>query len=196
MSTFLPNIVKGLGNTGLQTQYLTIPIYISGAIGVIAAGYLADRFQVRAPILLSFSLTVIAGYATLLGTHNPAVNYFGCFLIVFTSYVYTGLNLTWLNGNTAPHYKRATAISMNQTIGNMGGVIAGQIHLARESPHYKTGHAVSLAGIGVGWTLTWVLWWVLWWVLRRENKMKAEMLGDGLVDESRGDASMNFKYQL
>ncbi|EON98884.1 putative high-affinity nicotinic acid transporter protein [Phaeoacremonium minimum UCRPA7] len=43
--TFLPNIVKGLGNTGLQTQYLTIPIYISGAIGVIAAGYLADRFQ-------------------------------------------------------------------------------------------------------------------------------------------------------
>lgn len=94
MSTFLPNIVNGMGYSGLQTQYLTIPICISGAIGVLIAGYLAHRYQSRAPILLAFSLTVIAGYATLLGTHNPAVNYFGCFLIVFTSHVYPGLNLS------------------------------------------------------------------------------------------------------
>ncbi|KAH8879473.1 MFS general substrate transporter [Thozetella sp. PMI_491] len=141
MSTFLPNIVNGLGHTGLETQYLTIPIYITGVFGALAAGYLADRYQARAPILLTFSLTVVAGYAVLLGTHNPAANYFACFLIVVTSYVYPGLNLTWLSGNTAPHYKRATAIAMNQTIGNLGGVIAGQIYLAREAPYYRTGHA-------------------------------------------------------
>ncbi|KAH8693840.1 major facilitator superfamily domain-containing protein [Talaromyces proteolyticus] len=192
MSTFLPIIVNGLGYSSLQSQYLTIPVYITGALGVFAAGYIADYYQARAPILLSFSLPVIAGYATLLGTDNPAVNYFGCYLVVFGSYVYPGLNLTWLNGNTAPHYKRAAAVAMNQTIGNIGGIIAGQIYLARESPRYKTGHAVSLSGLSLAWVVT----WILWAHLRRENGKKEQQIRDDVKDAGRGDTKLDFKYQL
>lgn len=192
MSTFLPVIVDGLGYSSLQSQYLTIPVYITGAIGVSVAGYLADHYQARAPILLAFSLPVIAGYATLLGTGNTAVNYFGCYLVVFGTFVYPGLNLTWLNGNTAPHYKRAAAVSMNQTIGNLGGIIAGQIYLARESPRYKTGHAVSLAGLSLAWALT----WVLWAYLRRQNSRKDQKLKDNVEDVGNGDTRLDFKYQL
>jgi predicted MFS family arabinose efflux permease len=192
MSSFLPIIVSGLGYNTLQSQYLTIPVYIGGAFGVCLAGYIADKYQARAPILLIFSLPVIAGYAILLGTYSPGVNYFGCFLVVFGTYVYPGLNLTWLNGNTAPHYKRATAIAMNQTVGNLGGIIAGQIYLARESPRYKTGHAVSLSGLSFAWTLT----WVLWAYLRRQNHKKEQNMSENITDIGRGDTKLGFQYQL
>lgn len=192
MSTFLPIIVSGLGYNTLQSQYLTIPVYIGGAFGASVAGYIADKYQTRAPILLTFSLPVLAGYAILLGSHSPGVNYFGCFLVVFGTYVYPGLNLTWLNGNTAPHYKRAAAVAMNQTVGNLGGIIAGQIYLTRESPHYKTGHAVSLSGLSLAWALT----WVLWAYLRKQNRKKEEKLGENVADTGRGDTKLDFKYQL
>ena len=192
MTTFLPAIINGLGFTGLQAQYLTIPLYITGAIGVFTAGWLADRYQRRAPILLSFSLSVIIGYAILLGTHNAGVNYYGCFMVVFASYVFPGLNLTWLNGNTAPHYKRATAIAMNQTIANIGGIIAGQIYITAESPLYTTGHAVSLTGVGLAWCGT----WVMWWVLKKRNEVKERRLAEAEVDSGRGDDSLEFKYQI
>lgn len=81
---------------------------------------------------------------------------------------------------------------MNQTIGNLGGVIAGQIYLSREKPYYKTGHAVSLAGWGLSWSLT----MLMWWILKRKNDQKSKKLSEGEDDNGRGDDSLHFKYLL
>jgi hypothetical protein len=64
-------------------------------------------------------------------------------------YVFLGLSIVWINVNTGPYYKRATAIAMNQIIGNIGGVFAGQIYLAIGEPHYMTGQAVSFTACGL-----------------------------------------------
>ena len=191
VTTFLPVIVRGMGFTSLQAQYLTIPIYVAAAIGIFFMAFLSDRLQRRAPIMLIFSLFTVAGYSILLGNHTPAVNYFACYLVLFGGYVF-GLNVTWINGNTSPHYKRATAIAMNQTLGNLGGVVAGQIYLSSEKPYYTTGHSVALAGCCLSWFVT----IVMWIMFKRRNERKERMVAEGVEDKWSGDDSIHFKYLL
>jgi MFS family permease len=167
-------------------------VYILGALVFYIVAILADRTQRRAPFMIFCGLFTMAGYAVLLGSTTPGVLYFACFLVMGGAYVMPGLNITWLNANTTPHYKRATAVGLNQTIGNMGGIIAGQIYLARESPHYVTGQAVSLVGIGLSWCGT----LVMWWILSRKNSEKERKLQAGVADTGRGDESLYFRYNL
>jgi hypothetical protein len=49
--------------------------------------------------------------------------YFSTFLIAPGVYIIVGLNVSWLLNSHAPYYKRATAIRMNQSIGNSAGVV-------------------------------------------------------------------------
>jgi hypothetical protein len=49
-STFLPAILKAANYNTLQSNYLTIPVYIFGAIAFIAAAVASDRLRLRAPV--------------------------------------------------------------------------------------------------------------------------------------------------
>lgn len=142
--------------------------------------------------MLAFGLVTLTGYAVLLGSRTPTVLYFACYLVLFGNFVFPGLNLIWINGNTAPHYKRATAIALNQTIGNIGGIIAGQIYLTREKPWFVTGHAVSLTGCALAWCGV----WLLRWLFARENARRDKLVQEGATDTGTGDRSIYFRYQL
>ncbi|XXH01588.1 orotate phosphoribosyltransferase [Hypoxylon texense] len=192
ISTFLPSIIQGMGYTSLQAQYLTIPCYVLGAAVYFGVATVSDKIKRRGPFILLAGLFIMAGYSVLLGSTTPGVRYFACFLVLFGAPIIPGLNLTWLNTNMSPHYKRATAIGINQTIGNSGGVIAGQIYLNRESPGYKTGHSVSLTACG----LTWVCTWIMMWILSKRNAEKDRKAQEGALDDGRGDHAVSFRYQL
>ncbi len=49
-STFLPAILKSAGYSKLQSNYLTVPVYIFGAIAFIAAAIASDRLRLRSPV--------------------------------------------------------------------------------------------------------------------------------------------------
>jgi hypothetical protein len=70
-------------------------------------------------------LVSVIGYSILLGVDvkQPGVLYFGTFLVVTGIFVGVGINVTWNAGSHAPYYKRSTAIGIQQSIGNMGGII-------------------------------------------------------------------------
>jgi MFS family permease len=193
LSIFLPTILTGLGYGSLQTQYLTIPVYLFATAMVFFFAWLADRTQRRAPIMLFFSLFTIAGYAILLAWEVPAgAKYFACFLIVGFGNVLLLLNIAWLNGNIGPRYKRATALAFNQTISNIGSIIGGQIILDRESPRYRTGQvvAISCCGLGCIGVMT------LWWLLKSRNAHREKLVHEGKRDVGVGDESVHFRYQL
>ncbi|KAI1376395.1 nicotinic acid plasma membrane transporter [Hypoxylon crocopeplum] len=192
ISTFLPSIIRGIGYTSLQAQYLTIPCYVLGAAVYFGVATVSDKIKRRGPFILCAGIVIMTGYAVLLGNPAPGVRYFACFLVLFGAPIIPGLNLSWLNTNMSPHYKRATAIGINQTIGNSGGLIAGQIYLSRESPGYKTGHAVSLTACG----LTWCCTWVMMWILSRRNAEKDKKALAGGPDDGKGDHAVSFRYQL
>ena len=51
-------------------------------------------------------------------------------LICTALYNGPGINETWIVNNTAPHYRRATFLGVSQSVGNVAGVVAGQVSSA------------------------------------------------------------------
>lgn len=135
-STFLPSIISGMGYSSLQANYLTIPVYIFGGLCFLCVAFVSDRMSIRGPFVFLANLPGIVGYILLLTVDSNGVKYFATFLCAVSVYNGPGLNLTWLNVNVAPHYRRATSIGFQQSMGNSAGIVAGQIY--RKSP-FKLG---------------------------------------------------------
>ncbi|KAM3531302.1 hypothetical protein NHJ13051_000870 [Beauveria bassiana] len=190
-STFLPSIIVSMGYSVIQAQYLSIPVYIFGGLAFLAAAFISDRYCIRGPLLWLTNVPGIVGYVLIICSSSNGVKFLGTFLCAVSVYNGPGLNLTWLNVNVAPHYRRATAIGMQLSIGNSAGVVAGQIY--RTAP-YRLGNAFSVAALG----LSQVLIVVKWLYLRRQNREKERYL-TGEEDGRRvrtGDRAPDFKYHL
>lgn len=81
-STFLPTIIKGLGQwSTAEVQLLTIPCYALGAISYLLTAYWSDRLQKRGVFAASFGLISMIGYAILLGDVSNGAKYFACFMV-------------------------------------------------------------------------------------------------------------------
>lgn len=192
-STFLPSIIQSMGYTSLQAQYLTIPVYIVGGGSYLALSFLSDHLTLRSPFLLLANLVGVVGYALILApaTSHP-VKFFATFLCSVAVYAGPGMNLTWLNVNVAPHYRRAAAIGFQQTLGNCAGIVAGQIY--RASP-YTLGNAFSVGAVGVSQVV--IVGKALY--IRRQTRAKLRIARGEVPDTRRvttGDRELDFDYHL
>jgi cyanate permease len=79
-SLFLPTIIKQMGYTSNQAQLMSVPPYVVACFFTIAASWFADRVKQRGVFLLGFQLVAIAGFAMLVATSNPGVQYAGTVL--------------------------------------------------------------------------------------------------------------------
>lgn len=121
---------------------------------------------------------------------NDAVKYFATYLCGIATYTGVGLNIAWLNVNVAPQYRRAMELGLQQTIGNIAGIVSGQIY--RKSP-YVLGNAFSMGSLVVAQVV--IGMHALY--LRKENSAK-EKIAAGEIEDTRrmqtGDAEVDFKY--
>ncbi len=181
-----------MGYNSLEAQYLTIPVYILGGICFLGVAFLSDRLCIRGPFLLLANVFGIIGYILILCPTSNGVKFFGTFLCAIAVYNGPGLNLAWLNVNVAPHYRRAAAIGLQQTMGNTAGIVAGQIY--RSAP-YVLGNAFSVGTLGVAQLLI----VAKWLYIRRCNSQKAKM-EKGEIEDKRtvttGDRELDFKYHM
>lgn len=49
-STFLPSILKAMNYDTLQANYLTIPVYMWGAISFLFLAWVSDKISMRGPV--------------------------------------------------------------------------------------------------------------------------------------------------
>ena len=191
--TFLPTLIKGMGYTSLQANYLTIPVYILGCISLAGFSWTSDRLRKRAAIACIAPIPVVIGYAIVVGSANNAVGYFAMFLCAAGIYPYNTLLLTWVSNNLTPDYKRSVGLPLFVSIANISGLISSQIYPATDGPRYVTGNAVSLgmdaaAGLGVG---------LMWLMLKRREREKARVRASGMEDNGKeGDRALGFRYTL
>jgi hypothetical protein len=128
---------------------------------------------------------------------STAVLYFATFVTATGIYCVVGLNVTWIINSNAGYFKRATAIGLQQTIGNSAGIMAGQIYRLKDSDgRYVIGHSVSLAAI----TLAACGYATMFFLLRRLNRQREEMSIEERVREiesgKMGDRHPDFRYTL
>ncbi|EMR72917.1 putative major facilitator superfamily transporter protein [Eutypa lata UCREL1] len=194
-SVFLPIILRfGFNFSVEQSQYLSIPVFFWGSIVYGIGGHLSDRFSRRFLACILCAPVGIVGYAILLGGAgiSVGVKYFACFLIASCAWMLGGGNLAWLSTNTAPDGKRAASIGIALSIGNIGGIVSGQIYPQTDAPGYTLGHAYSLAAV----SLCFCLWWVIRHIYYSREVLKGQMR-DGEVSEPEdfSDRAPSYKYQ-
>ncbi|KAI1205171.1 MFS general substrate transporter [Annulohypoxylon truncatum] len=194
-SVFLPIILRfGFDFSVEQSQYLSIPVFFWGSLVYAMVGYLSDRYARRFVPCVSLAPFGVIGYAILLGGEHlsAGVKYFACFIIATCVWVMGGANIAWLSTNTAPDGKRAASLGLALAIGNLGGIISGQIYPQKMAPAYTLGHAWSLGAISIAFST----WWVIRYVYCSRESLKNEAREGGSAESVRfSDRAPTYKYQ-
>jgi hypothetical protein len=130
-----------MGYSNVNAQLLTVPVYLTAAVWYLFIARMSERYACRGPFLIGcFCIVLVgecsliphlpavqwqiangAGYLILALVKNEGVRYFGLFLMASGLYTNPGLNISWVAGNTAGHYKRSTTFGINQLMGNSAG---------------------------------------------------------------------------
>ncbi|KAL0475104.1 major facilitator superfamily domain-containing protein [Neurospora intermedia] len=194
-SLFLPAIIKGLGwNTStVRSQLMSVPPYAAAAVFTVVIGYIADRTRQRGLCNILVSLIGVAGFAMLLASNSPAVQYAGVFLGALGIYPCISNTVTWMANNVEGVYKRGVVLGFVIGWGNLSGIISSNIYA-----NHKTGHAIVMGFLAVflfGGSI------VMTVLLRAENGKRLRGERDHLVeglDEKQihklGDMRPDFYY--
>jgi MFS family permease len=197
-SIFLPSIVRdlGWGTTVVQSQLYSVPPYIAAAILTVVVGWLADRTRTRGIYNIVSSLIGSAGFAMLLGTHNPGVQYAGTFLGALGIYPCISNTITWVANNVEGVYRRGIVLGFVIGWGNLNGIVSSNIY--NTPPYYKEGHGIVLAFLLIFLSGGSLLMTIL---LRLENRRRALGKRDSWVEgktekeiQMMGDWRPDFVY--
>lgn len=144
-SLFLPTILLGMGYKGTKVQLMSVPPYAVAATMTVFIGWLADRTRWRGYCNMATSFVGCIGFAMLLATKNPHVQYAGTFLGAMGIYPTVSNTLSWASNNVEGVYKRGVMVGIVVGWGNMNGVVSSNIYMTPEKPRYWTGHGTVLA---------------------------------------------------
>jgi hypothetical protein len=81
------------------------------------------------------------------------------------------------------HYKRSVATAMQIGLGNAGGIVASNVFIMSERPHYKSGYGTSLAML----LMCSVMCTVFFFGLKAENRLRDKGGRDYRYTEERED---------
>jgi nitrate/nitrite transporter NarK len=197
-SLFLPTVLVGMGYSGNKSQLMSVPPYAVAAAMTVFVGWLADRTKWRGYCNMVVSLVGCVGFAMLLASDNPHIQYAGTFLGACGIYPSVPNTLTWASNNVEGSLKRGVMVGIVVGWGNMNGVVSSNIYNAKDKPRYLTGHAIVFAYMFFclfGGTV------IMHFMLKRENKLrkagKRDHWVEGKTEEEirdMGDVRPDFIY--
>ncbi|PCH36326.1 MFS general substrate transporter [Wolfiporia cocos MD-104 SS10] len=190
IALFLPSIVNELGYTATPANLLTVPVYVLACIAMCLVGYLADRYGNRGYFNIGCMLLAGAGYIILIFSRNAALSYFACYLAACGIYPCAPNVIAWMSNNFEGSYKRAVALGMIISWGNLNGAVSSNVYRAQDAPWYTLGHGILLIYIGISLTCstTFIL------LLARENRKRDRGERDEIIkgiNEDRVDLRKN-----
>ncbi|WP_456815044.1 MFS transporter [Bradyrhizobium sp. USDA 4529] len=149
LAFFLPQILKGLGLTDMQTGITTSIPYIFGTLGIIAFGYVSDKYNERRwTLFVALAVTAVGLLAAGL-LHGSLIAV--AFMAVAAIGIYGAkppfwpLPSTFLTGRAA-----AGGIALINAIGNLGGFVGPYvIGWIKESTHSFEAGIYFLAALSI-----------------------------------------------
>ncbi|CAH0025801.1 unnamed protein product [Clonostachys rhizophaga] len=151
ISYFIPTIVKSMGYTSVMAQYMTIPIWMVGAVFLVILSYTADatgdrRWHITGCLDLSFICTIVC-----VTVGNAKVQY--AMLCFYIAGLYTALPLilNWTSEVISlPAEKRAVVVALVNSIGNLSAVYGSRLWPVGDGPNFIKGLATTGAFTGFG----------------------------------------------
>lgn len=151
ISYFIPTIVKSMGYTSVHAQYMTIPIWMVGAVFLVALSWTSDKtgdrqFHVAGCLCLSFVCTIVC-----IAVNNAKVQY--AMLCFYIAGLYTALPLilNWTSEVISlPAEKRAVVMALVNSVGNLSAVYGSRLWPTSDGPTFTKGFATTGAFTGFG----------------------------------------------
>lgn len=169
---FLPTVMETLGYDTTVTLVLTCPPYLFAGVMSIVVSWSSGRYNERTWHTTISKAIAIAGFAMSAGTLNVPVRFVGIMLFVGATYGVNNIILGWtasVVGQTDE--KKAVAIAMCNTFGNLASVYTPYLWPSSDAPRYLTPMMASVAFSGGVVICAWVLKLSL---MRQNKKMRRE----------------------
>ncbi|KAK0439771.1 major facilitator superfamily domain-containing protein [Armillaria borealis] len=200
LSLFMPTIIVGLGFGSWQAQLMTVPPNALASISIWLTVWLSSKYNLRAPFIIASAIVAIIGYIVLLTAKTPGGQYTGVHFAAAGVYTGNALLLSWPGENVSGQTKRAIAVAMQITIGDLGAVAGVLIYLPEFASHnFRKPHIISIGYLLFAIAVTVYLW--VW--MSKKNRQRALSLENNkeieLSEEERlklGDRDVNYRYVL
>ncbi|KAH8176514.1 major facilitator superfamily protein [Sarocladium implicatum] len=151
ISYFLPSILKNMGYTKVTAQWMTVPIWITGAIAQLCLSWTSDRTQDRRWHSIGlYSLAAVAAVVSAVVQNDIAKYVMMCFLVMG---LYTGLPLVlnWASESIPfPDQKRSVAIAMVNSFGHLAIIYGSYLWPTTNAPQHVLGWATVAATCAFG----------------------------------------------
>ncbi|KAL2872994.1 hypothetical protein SGCOL_011869 [Colletotrichum sp. CLE4] len=164
---FLPSVVETLNYNTTITLVLTCPPYILAGIMSIVVSHSSGRFNERTWHTTVSKLIACAGFAMAVATLNTTVRYVGIMIFVGATYGVNNIILGWTSATLGQtDEKKAVAIAMANTFGNLASVYTPYLWPDSDEPRYLT---AMLASIGFSLGVV-ICAWIMRITLQRQNR--------------------------
>ncbi|KAJ7288331.1 major facilitator superfamily domain-containing protein [Mycena rebaudengoi] len=203
LSLFLPTIIAGLGFSSWQAQLMTVPPNTLASLSIWFTVWLSSRYNVRAPFIVGAAAIAIIGYIILLTGPTPGAQYVGVHFAAAGVYTGNALLLSWPGENVSGQTKRAVAVAMQITIGDIGAIAGVLIYRPNFAAHrFRKPHIISIGYLLFSAAVAIYLW--TW--MSRENRRrdllasnrtkedKEEDLEEASEQKRLGDRSVLYRY--
>ncbi|CAO1628611.1 unnamed protein product [Sympodiomycopsis kandeliae] len=159
---FIPELVKSMGYSGFQVQYMTAPIYACAAVAILIFCFSSDYFRDRAyHLAVACSLSIVP-FAVILGVTDNKARY-GLLCVGVTGlYASCPLINIW-SSNAIPHpgEKRAVAVAFINGMGNLASIYGSFLFPKNSKNQNRTGFGVTLAFMSIAFVMAFVMKWAL-----------------------------------
>ncbi|KAJ7675802.1 major facilitator superfamily domain-containing protein [Mycena polygramma] len=204
LSLFLPTIIAGLGFSSWQAQLMTVPPNTLASLSIWFTVWLSSRWNLRAPFIIVSAFVAILGYIILLTGPTPGAQYVGVHFAAAGVYTGNALLLSWPGENVSAQTKRAVAVAMQITIGDIGAIAGVLIYRPEFSAHrFRKPHIIAIGYLLFGAAVAAYLWWWMARENRRRDLLAAERSEDDKLDAEDeveqhrlGDRSLSYRYVI
>jgi len=139
-SYFLPIILqRGMGYSDAMAQILTAPPFVFAVMTGMAFAVLADKFRMRAPIIVAQACMVVIGLSITAYTKGNAPRYVGIFIGLAGAQGNVPAVLSYQSNNIRMNSKRSVGSALQVGFGAIGGIFASTVFRQVDAPQYLNG---------------------------------------------------------
>ncbi|KAJ0302374.1 hypothetical protein Brms1b_012071 [Colletotrichum noveboracense] len=164
---YMPTAVKSLGFNTTITLVLTCPPYLIAGAASVLVSQSSGRYNERTWHITVSKIVASIGFAVATSTMNIGARYFAMVLFVGATYGVNNINVAWTAATVGQtDEKKAAAIAMVNTLGNLSFVYTPYLWPDSDSPLFREAMIASI-GFSMGVVMT---AWLMKFILVRMNR--------------------------
>ncbi|KAK9261612.1 major facilitator superfamily domain-containing protein [Lipomyces tetrasporus] len=169
---FITIILRNLGYSTQESNFLSIPANTLLCIGMVTAAHFADKYRRRWPMPIIAMIWLFPFLVTELVLPDDAERWVRvlCLTCIVGFPYYTPVLMSWISANSNDQHKRALAVAIYNVSVQLGNIISANMYRADDAPFYRRGNSI-LIGIlffNIGMAL------FVRWFFSRENRRRDE----------------------